>query len=39
MAQKKVDINFAGVEDLERLAGIGRAKAEAIVDTRKVMCS
>ncbi|XP_064608002.1 F-box/WD repeat-containing protein 7-like isoform X2 [Liolophura sinensis] len=35
MAQKKVDINFAGVEDLERLAGIGRAKAEAIIDTRK----
>ena len=31
-----VDINKATVKDLETLFGVGRAKAEAIYNTRKV---
>ena len=37
---KKVDINKARVEDLEELLiGVGHAKAEAIVEARKVRIS
>ncbi|CAL4113530.1 unnamed protein product [Meganyctiphanes norvegica] len=32
-----VDINVASVEDLEKLVGVGRSKAEAIVSTRQSM--
>ncbi|KAI8500021.1 F-box/WD repeat-containing protein 7 [Branchiostoma belcheri] len=33
---KRLDINVATVEDLERLKGVGRAKAEAIIEAREV---
>lgn len=36
MGDRVVDINVATVEDLETLVGVGRAKAEAIVNTRTV---
>ena len=36
MATQKIDLNKAKVEDLETLIGIGHAKAEAIVEARKV---
>lgn len=36
MADKKVDINTADIEDLESLSGVGHAKAVAIIDHRKV---
>ena len=36
MASKRIDVNAATVEDFERLVGVGRAKAEAIVEARKV---
>lgn len=36
MASKKIDINIASLEDLESLIGIGHAKAEAIIEARKV---
>ena len=36
MSRKKIDINTATVEECELLTGVGRAKAEAIVETRKV---
>lgn len=36
MGEQVVDINVATVEDLETLVGVGRAKAEAIVNTRTV---
>ena len=34
---KKVDINSAELEDLECLTGVGRAKAEGIIEHRKVI--
>lgn len=37
MGDQVVDINVATVEDLETLVGVGRAKAEAIVNTRTSM--
>ncbi|XP_050714012.1 F-box/WD repeat-containing protein 7-like [Eriocheir sinensis] len=37
MGEQVVDINVATVEDLETLVGVGRAKAEAIVNTRTSM--
>jgi len=36
MASKRIDVNTATVEDFERLVGVGRARAEAIVEARKV---
>ena len=36
MASHKVDVNHATLEDLESLVGIGHAKAEAILEARKV---
>jgi DNA uptake protein ComE-like DNA-binding protein len=36
MASKKVDLNTASLEELESLVGVGRAKAEAIIEARKV---
>lgn len=32
----KLDINMAGVDELAKLNGIGRTKAEAIVEQRQV---
>ena len=34
----KIDVNTADVNELESLTGVGHAKAEAIVDARKVRC-
>ena len=36
MANRKIDVNTADVNELESLSGVGHAKAEAIVDARKV---
>lgn len=36
MASRKLDINKATVDQFEQLAGIGRTKAEAIVNYRRV---
>jgi DNA uptake protein ComE-like DNA-binding protein len=36
MANNRLDINAATVDDFEQLIGIGRNKAEAIVKHRKV---
>ena len=36
MTSKKIDINKAGIEELSSLVGVGRAKAEAIIESRKV---
>ena len=36
MASKKIDLNAASIEELESLVGIGHAKAEAIVEARRV---
>ena len=36
MASKKIDVNTAGIDELESLVGVGHTKAEAIVDARKV---
>lgn len=36
MANKRLDINTATVDDFEQLIGVGRLKAEAIVKYRKV---
>lgn len=37
MASNKIDINKADIEELSSLNGVGRAKAESIIDTRKVL--
>lgn len=36
MDERKIDVNKASVEVLEKLKGVGRAKAESIVTTREV---
>ena len=36
MAGKKIDVNTAGIEELESLSGIGQARAEKIIEVRKV---
>ncbi len=36
ISQKLVDINVATVEELSTLVGVGRSRAEAIVETRNV---
>ena len=36
MGTRRVDINTAGVDELATLLGVGRAKAEAIVEKRQV---
>ena len=39
LAQRNlVDINVATVEELSTLVGVGRSRAEAIVETRIVSC-
>ena len=37
MATNHIDINTATVEDFEKLFGVGRSKAEAVVRHRKVI--
>ena len=36
MGTRRVDINTAGVDELATLLGVGRARAEAIVEKREV---
>ena len=36
MSGRKIDINKATIDELSTLIGVGRAKAEAIFETRKV---
>ena len=39
MASRKVDVNTATLEQLESLLGVGRAKAQTILDSRRVCTS
>ena len=36
MGTRRIDINTAGVDELATLLGVGRARAEAIVEKREV---
>ena len=37
MSSRKIDINIASKEELSKLSGIGKSKAEAIIETRQVI--